>query len=122
MTFINAKVVLMVFHLDDKKMHKINANMQFLYSFEAVTITCGTFFPVWCQTASNEIHIGATIFEHGRCEGERGMREALLEGSGDMLPREILKSWYSLVASESSFLYFWRVDRTVISRVFQSIF
>ena len=79
---------------------------------------------MWCQTGSNEIRIGAKIFEHGRCEGESGMREALLGGSGDMLPREILKSWYSLVASEASFVFgiFWRADRTVISRVFQSIF
>ena len=47
--------------------------------FEAVTITCDTLFAVWCQRGStNEIYIGATIFEHGRCEGERGRRKALL--------------------------------------------
>ena len=75
--------------------------------FEAVTITCDTIFLVWCQrgTCSNEINIGATNFERGRCEGERSGREALLGGSGS-LPGKILKSWYCLVVSDASFWYF----------------
>ena len=60
--------------------------------FEAVTITCDTPFPVWCQRGSNEIYIGATIFGHGRCEGARGRRRALLGGRREGRdPRENFK-------------------------------
>ena len=40
------------------------------------------------QARSNGLHIGATIFEHRRCECERRRREALLGGSGGMPPPE----------------------------------
>ena len=73
-----------------------------------------------------------TISQHSMCEGrwfksrwvegKYHRRKALLGGSGGMLPRENLEILVQFGGIWCGFFCIFRVDRTVKSRVFQSIF